>query len=164
MPAHGSHGYENAPEFRIASTATVCGARYAGGMGAASIRRVLLGVTALVFTGIAVASLVAPDHMAAGLGYTLTNVDARSEYRAIYVGLWLAHAVVAAMAARHVDDTRLGDVVGILVLGQVVGRVVSIAADGELPSMKILPIATVEAVGAIALLLVRPGERPGTPR
>lgn len=122
----------------------------------ATARRIILVLTALVFAGIALASLVAPDAMAAGLGYTLSNVDARSEFRAVYVGLWLAHSAVCLLAARHVLEPRLGDVAGLLVLGQVVGRVVSVALDGELPSAKILPIAVLEAAGAIAILALRP--------
>jgi hypothetical protein len=131
------------------------------GMSAAGVRRVLLGLTGLVFAGIAVASLLAPDTMAAGLGYTLGNVDARSEYRAIYVGLWLAQTVVCVMAARHVHDARLGDVVGILVLGQAVGRLISVGLDGELPGAKLMPTAIVELVGGIAILAVRPGRQEG---
>ncbi len=125
-------------------------------MSAALVRRILLSVTALVFLGIAVANLFAPHEMAKGLGYTLDNVDARSEYRAIYVGLWLAHAVACGLAARHIHEPRLGDVVGFLILGQVVGRFVSVALDGELPGMGILPFAILEGVGAAAILAVRP--------
>lgn len=124
----------------------------------ATIRRILLLLTGLVFAGIAVASLVAPNTMAAGLGYTLTSAEARSEYAAIYVGLWLAHTAVCVLAARHVLDARLGDVVGILILGQVVGRVASALINGEVP-VKLLPIAIVELAGAIAILAVRPTAR-----
>ena len=121
-----------------------------------TIRRFLLVLTGLVFAGIAIASLAAPDAMAAKLGYQLASTDARSEYFAIYVGLWLAHAAVCFLAARHIAEARLGDVVGLLVLGQVVGRAVAVALDGELPSAKILPFAILEAAGAIAILAVRP--------
>ncbi len=68
-------------------------------MRAAAFRRVLLVTTMLVFTGIAVASLLMPHEMAKGLGYTLNSTDALSEYRAVYVGLWLAQGVVCGLAA-----------------------------------------------------------------
>ncbi len=124
-------------------------------MHATAVRRVLLVLTALVFIAIAIASLLAPHEMAKGLGYTLDSADARSEFRAIYVGLWLAHGLVCVVAARHIFEPRLGDVAGILVLGQVLGRLVSVVQDGELPT-KLLPMALLETVGAIAILLVRP--------
>ncbi len=119
-------------------------------------RQVLLLVTALVFVAIAVRSLVAPHAAAAGLGYRLDSVNARSEFRAIYVGLWLAHAVLLVVAARRVDVALLGDLAALLILGQVAGRLVSVALDGSLPSGPLLPIAALEAVGGVVLLLVRP--------
>jgi len=119
-------------------------------------RRVLLLLAALVFTGIAIASLVMPDTMADGLGYRLDSVDARSEYRAIYVGLWLAHAVLLVVAARRIESLILGDLGGLLIAGQVVGRLLSLGLDGELPSATMLPTSVAEVVAAVAILLVRP--------
>jgi hypothetical protein len=135
------------------------------------LRQVILGIVALVFTGIAVASLIAPHRMADGLGYTLTNVDALSEFRAIYVGLWLATAALLVVAARRIDEPLLGDLGAILVLGQVFGRVVSLVVDGP-PTARIWPMFILEAVGGLAMLSVRPspadttaavasGRRPG---
>ena len=67
-------------------------------------RRVLLALTALVFLGVAVGSLVAPHEMAAGLGYRLDNVDALNEFRAVYVGMWLAMAALLALAFRRIEE------------------------------------------------------------
>jgi hypothetical protein len=122
-------------------------------------RQILLALAALVFAGIAVAALVAPDAMAARLGYRLDNVDARSEYRAIYVGLWLAHTLVLVAAARRVSDALIGDLGAALILGQVAGRVLSIALDGALPTAHLLPIFALETVGGLAILFVRPARR-----
>jgi hypothetical protein len=119
------------------------------------VRRILLGTTALVFVVIAALSLVRPHEMAAGLGYRLDNVDALSEHRAVYVGLWLAQAVLLLIALRRVEDAILGDLGALLVLGQVVGRVLSLCLDGA-PSARVWPIGILEALGAVALLLVRP--------
>ena len=121
-------------------------------------RQVLLGVTALVFLGIAVASLVRPHEMAAGLGYTLGNVDALSEFRAVYVGLWLATAALLLVALRRVDEAVLGDLGALLILGQVFGRLLSLLLDGA-PTARIWPLFALEAVGGIVLLVVRPRGR-----
>jgi hypothetical protein len=120
-------------------------------------RQVLLGLTALVFTAIAVASLLMPREMARELGYSLDSVDALSEFRAIYVGLWLATAAALVIALRRVQDAILGDLCALLVLGQTLGRVLSLAIDG-MPSGKVLPMLALEAVGGVALLVVRPSE------
>jgi ABC-type thiamin/hydroxymethylpyrimidine transport system permease subunit len=121
-------------------------------------RRILLALVALVFAAIAIGSLVAPHEMAEGLGYTLANTDALNEFRAIYVGLWLATAAIFVLAARRVENALLGDVCALLLLGQVVGRVASLLIDGA-PSQRIWPIFAVELIGGLALLAVRPSAR-----
>lgn len=115
----------------------------------------LCGLTALVFAGIAIASAIAPRTMAAGLGYELTNVDALSEFRAVYVGVWLATALALVVAAVRVRDAILGDVCAALVLGQTAGRVLSLLVDGA-PSARVWPMFVLEAAGGLAILLVRP--------
>jgi hypothetical protein len=123
------------------------------------VRQILLGLTALVFVGIAAGSLVAPDTMARGLGYSLDNVDARSEFRAIYVGVWLATAFLMVVALRNVQQALLGDLCALLVLGQVFGRIISVVLDG-FPSARIWPFFIVETIGGLALLAVRPSKAP----
>ena len=118
-------------------------------------RQILLGITAAVFVAIAVASLVRPHTMAEGVGYTLGGVDALSEFRAVYVGLWLATAVFLVVALRRVHEPLLGDLAALLILGQTAGRVLSLALDG-VPSARVWPMFVLEAIGGIALLAVRP--------
>jgi hypothetical protein len=112
----------------------------------------LIGV---VFLAIAVASLLAPDVMAAQLGYRLDNVDARNEYRAIYVGLWLATAAYFGVAAARVAQPILGDLGALLILGQTFGRLISLVLDG-MPTANIWPPFLIEAVGGLAVLALRP--------
>ena len=99
--------------------------------------------------------------MAQGLGYSLLNVDALSEFRAIYVGLWLATAVLLVVAIRRVHVALLGDLCAILLLGQTGGRIISLLLDG-IPSRNVWPIFLLEAVGGIALLVIRPSEATAT--
>ena len=122
------------------------------------LRQVLLCVTALVFAGIAAASAVAPHKMAEGLGYALDNVDALSEFRAVYVGVWSATAALLLVAARRVHEPLLGDLGALLVLGQTGGRLLSLLLDG-MPSARIWPFFVLEAVGGVVLLMVRPSTR-----
>ena len=120
-------------------------------------RQILLGLTAVVFAGIAVGSLLAPRRMAEGLGYSLDSIDALSEFRAVYVGVWLATSVLLMVALRRVRDALLGDLCAILVLGQVGGRIVSLLLDG-MPSGRVWPMLALEAAGGVALLIVRPSD------
>jgi len=121
-------------------------------------RRTLLGLTAAVFTALALHALVDPHGTAAHLGYRLDNPDAFSEFRAVYVGLWLATAVLLVIALRRVGEPILGDLGALLVAGQVFGRLVSLVLDGP-PTARLWPIAALEAVGAAALFFVRPRHR-----
>ena len=127
------------------------------GLKGSKARQILLGLTAFVFAGIAVTSLFAPHKMAEGLGYSLDSVDALSEFRAVYVGVWLATAALLIVALRRVQEAILGDLCAILVLGQTGGRMVSLLLDG-VPSGKVWPMFVLEAVGGLTLLIVRPSD------
>jgi hypothetical protein len=127
------------------------------------IRRILLSLAALAFFAVALGSLIAPHKMAEPFGYELTSPNALNEYRAIYVGLFLAHAVVLLWAVRRIEHAALGDVAGLLILGQAVGRIVSIAVDG-IPSSDMWGMLVGEGVGGALLLLVRPSSAGTHPR
>jgi hypothetical protein len=118
-------------------------------------RRVLLILSALVFAAIAAGALVAPRTMAAQFQMRLDHVDALNEYRAVYVGLWLAQAAMLSIAARQVRWALLGDLGALLILGQVAGRLASLILDGP-PSAKVWPTLLMELVAGLAILLVRP--------
>jgi hypothetical protein len=119
------------------------------------IRQAVLVISALVFTGIAIGSLVAPKQMAAQLGYSLLSTDAYSEFRAVYIGVWLATAVLLVVAARHIGLSLIADLGALLILGQTAGRLISIILDG-FPSLNVWPIALLELLGGLAILLSRP--------
>jgi hypothetical protein len=118
-----------------------------------ALRRIILGVAALVFVVIAAQAVLRPDHLL--LGRYLDTIDARNEFRAIYLGLWLATALLLLIAAKRVNEPILGDFGAVLILGQVFGRIVSILADG-LPGMRIWPIFALELIGGVVILVVRP--------
>ena len=126
------------------------------------VRRVMLGLSSLGVLGIAVGAAFAPRTMAEPLGYELSSTNALSEFRAIYVGLWLVHSWLMAWAAWRIDRKVLGDICGLLILGQVIGRLLSLMIDG-VPDSRLLPVVVVEVVGAALILALRPpSAAPGT--
>lgn len=122
------------------------------------IRRILLSLSAVVFIAVAIGSFLAPHMMADNLGYTLGTVDALSEFRAVYVGVWLATAVILLYAAKRIELTILGDIGALLLLGQTFGRLTSLVLDG-VPSSAVWPVALLELVGGLAILFLRPRTR-----
>ncbi|MEK6607475.1 MAG: DUF4345 family protein [Myxococcota bacterium] len=125
------------------------------------VRRAFLLLPALMFLAIAAGSAVAPHVMAAGLGYRLESIDALSEFRAVYVGVWSATAALLLIAAWRISHALLGDLGAIFILGQTGGRVLSLVVDG-LPSGRVWPLLLLEALGGLAILAVRP-DRPEPP-
>ncbi len=118
-------------------------------------RQVLLALTALVFLILALRTWWVPDQVARELGYGVSDANGYSELHAIYVGLWLAHAALGVFAFVHVDQAVLGDILALLILGQPLGRLIAIPRHG-LPSGPLLVFFSLEVVGGLALLVVRP--------
>lgn len=86
-------------------------------------RRAMLAITALVFAGLAVQTLIRPDLVAQAVGNGLRSANDYSELHAIYAGLWLGHTALGLLAARHADrQPLLGDVLALLIFSQAVGR------------------------------------------
>lgn len=120
-------------------------------------RRFVLRVAAAVFVMIAVQAVLQPEELL--LGHQLDSIDAYSEFRAIYLGLWLATAAQLVIAAQRIREPLLGDLGALLILGQVAGRIVSLLADG-IPGPRVWAILTLELVGGAAILVVRPHRAP----
>ncbi len=118
-------------------------------------RRVFLAIVALVFILIAGHAAIAPEMLARGVGYALSAPNGYSEVYAIYVGLWLATAALALLAAVRIQEALLGDIVAILVLAQPVGRTLA-ALQWGLPEGSLLAIFALEVAGGLVVLAVRP--------
>ena len=119
------------------------------------VRRILLSLTALIFIVISASGLFAPEQMAAGLGYVLTGPNGYSEFYAVYLGVWLATAALAILAAVRVRQSLIGDLVAMFVLAQPVGRLFALVRFG-LPEGLLLAMFTVEVFGGLLILCVRP--------
>jgi hypothetical protein len=119
------------------------------------VRRICLLLTATVFVAIAVRAVLVPEKMAAGLGYSLNGANGYSEFYAIYFGVRLATAILAALAALRVKDAILGDLTALFVLAQPVGRLIGLSKAG-LPHGFLLVMFGVELAGGLVLFAVRP--------
>lgn len=114
-------------------------------------------LTALVYLAIAIRTVWQPEQLAHGLGYTLQAPNGYSELFAVYVGVWVATATLAIVAARRTDDPLLGDLLALFVGAQPVARLCAIPFWG-VPTGNLLGMFVLEAVGAVALWGVRPSE------
>ena len=120
------------------------------------LRQLLLGATGATFVGFALWGIAAPVAMAKPLGYALDNNNARSEFHAIYVGVFIAQALLCALAAMRVEDAVLGDLVAVFLLAQPVGRLIA-GLRGAFPTGVLRALFAIELIGGVVLLLVRPG-------
>jgi hypothetical protein len=124
-------------------------------MSRAGQRARLLTVVAIVSSLAALSALLDPDRVASQLGMLLVGVNGYSQFYAIYVGVRLATAGLALLAARHGDQPLLGDVTALFLLAQPVGRFIAAIAVG-LPQGSLLVICGLELLAGITLLALRP--------
>lgn len=119
----------------------------------------------LVATASSLAALIAvldPDRVATVMGLFLVGVNGYSQFYAIYVGVRLAIAGLAVLAARRGDQPILGDLVAFFLLAQPAGRLVAAFAIG-LPHGPLLIVSGIELLAGLALLALRPRAIPLSP-
>ena len=123
-------------------------------------RQVLQAITALIYLAIAVRAAWLPERLAHGLGYTLHAPNGYSELFAVYVGVWIATAVLAFVAVRRSDEPLFGDLLGLFVIAQPIARSIAIPFWG-LPTGSLFWMFLLEMAGAVALLAVRTDRATG---
>jgi hypothetical protein len=121
----------------------------------ARLRSQLLQATATVNSLAALSAMLDPDRIAERLGLFLVGVNGYSQFYAIYVGVRLATAGLALLAARRGDQPILGDLAALFILAQPVGRLVASFAIG-LPQGLLFILSGIELLVGLALLLLRP--------
>ena len=121
----------------------------------AALRSLLLQLVALVCSLAALTAMLDPDRVALGMGQFPVGVNGYSQFYAIYVGVRLATAALALLAARQGDQPILGDVTALFILAQPAGRLIAALAIG-LPQGFLLLVCGIELAGGIALLALRP--------
>jgi hypothetical protein len=119
------------------------------------LRTQLLKLTAFVCSMAALTALLDPDRVAASLGLFLVGVNGYSQFFAIYVGVRLATAALALLAAKHGDQPLLGDITALFILAQPIGRFIAAFAIG-LPQGFLLVVCGIELAGGLLLLALRP--------
>ncbi len=121
----------------------------------AALRRQLLQLTATVCSLAALLAMLDPDRVALGMGEFPVGVNGYSQFYAIYVGVRLATAALALLAARHGDQPLLGDITALFILAQPAGRLIAALAIG-LPKGFLLAVCGIELAGGLLLLALRP--------
>ena len=127
-----------------------------------SLRRIALAGSGLTFGTIALAAIAWPQAVAARYGLHLDGVDAFNEFRAVFVGFWLALATAMIVAARRPALSTLGDLCGLALLLQAAGRLLSVAVDGR-PSLPFVGAMIGEAIAGAVVLLGRGETQPRDP-
>jgi hypothetical protein len=127
----------------------------AGPIARATLRRQLLSLTASVSSLAALAAMLDPDRVALAMGLFLVGVNGYSQFYAVYVGVRLATAGLALVAARRGDQPILGDLAAMFLLAQPVGRLIAAFAIG-LPQGFLFVVCAIEVLAGLALLALRP--------
>jgi hypothetical protein len=94
------------------------------------LRRLGLAGSGLTFGVIALLSLITPEKVAAQYAFTLGSPDAWNEFHAIFTGFWLGLCAIMLVAARRVEQRLLGDLAGMAIGLQALGRLLAILAHG----------------------------------
>jgi hypothetical protein len=126
------------------------------------LRSQLLQVIATASSLAALSAMLDPDRTAAAMGLFLVGVNGYSQFYAIYVGVRLATAGLALLAARQGDQPILGDLAALFLLAQPLGRFIASFAIG-LPQGLLFVVSGIELLAGLALLLLRPQGKPLSP-
>jgi hypothetical protein len=124
----------------------------------ARLRSVLLQLAAIASSLAALAAMLDPDRIADAMGVFVVGVNGYSQFYAIYVGVRLATAGLALLAARRGELPILGDLAALFILAQPLGRLIAAFAIG-LPRGLLFVICGIELAVGLALLLLRPRGR-----
>jgi hypothetical protein len=116
------------------------------------LRGRLLSLVATVSSLAALMAMLDPDRIASAMGLFLVGVNGYSQF---YVGIRLATAGLALLAARQGDQPLLGDLVALFLLAQPAGRLVAAFAIG-LPTGVLFVVCAVELLAGLSLLALRP--------
>jgi len=133
-------------------------AHFAGSSLRARLRRQLLSIAATAQSLAALAAVLDPDRVADAMGLFPVGVNGYSQFYALYVGVRLATAGLALLAARQGDQPILGDLAALFILAQPLGRFVAAFAIG-LPQGLLFVVSGIELAVGLALIGLRPQGR-----
>jgi len=133
-------------------------AHFAGSSLRTRLRRQLLLIAATAQSLAALAAVLDPDRVADAMGLFPVGVNGYSQFYALYVGVRLATAGLALLAARQGDQPILGDLAALFILAQPLGRFVAAFAIG-LPQGLLFVVSGIELAVGLALIGLRPRGR-----
>jgi hypothetical protein len=133
-------------------------AHIAGSSLRARLRRQLLLIAATAQSLAALAAVLDPDRVADAMGLFPVGVNGYSQFYALYVGVRLATAGLALLAARQGDQPILGDLAALFILAQPLGRFIAAFAIG-LPQGLLFVVSGIELAVGLALIGLRPQGR-----
>ncbi|MFL6659504.1 MAG: hypothetical protein ACJ8GW_15610 [Massilia sp.] len=119
------------------------------------LRTNLLSFIALISSLGVLLALLDPDRVATQYGMLLVGVNGYSQFYAIYVGVRIAIAALALLAAKNGDQPLLGDITAMFLLAQPFGHLVAAFAIG-LPNGDVLELCGLQLIGGVLLLALRP--------
>lgn len=122
------------------------------------LRSRLLWLCATASSLAALIAVLDPDRVALAMGEFLVGVNGYSQFYAV-VGVRLATAILAYMAAGRRDLPLLGDLTAMFLLAPPAGRLIAAFAIG-LPRGFPLAVCGVEVLCGLALLALRPAAAP----
>jgi hypothetical protein len=123
------------------------------------LRAQLLWLCATASSLAALLALLDPDRVARAMGEFLVGVNGYSQFYASYVGVRLATAALAYLAAGRRDQPVLGDLTAMFLLAPPAGRLAAAFAIG-LPQGFLFVICSVELLAGLALLALRAPAQP----
>lgn len=119
-----------------------------------TFRRITLALSGLTFGVIGLIGLFLPAQVARIYGLSLIGVDGLAEFRAVFQGFWISLAITMITAARRPAETLLGDLCGVMLLAQSLGRLASFGLDGR-PSWPFIAAFVMELTSALTILAPR---------
>lgn len=119
-----------------------------------TLRRITLALSGLTFGAIGLIGLFLPAQVAQVYGLSLIGVDGLAEFRAVYQGFWISLAITMITAARRPEETLLGDLCGVMLLAQSLGRLASFGLDGR-PTWPFIAAFVMELTSALTIFAPR---------
>lgn len=119
------------------------------------LRQRCLYAIASTYLLIALLAMVAPDNLAGHMGFFLQGPNGYSEFYAVYVGVWVANAALALLAARRIREALLGDLTAMFLLAQPAARLIAALLIGW-PKGNTAYILLAELIGGLLLIWIRP--------
>jgi hypothetical protein len=119
------------------------------------MRGQLLQLVATLSSLAALSAMLDPDRVANALGLFVVGVNGYSQFFAVHVGIRLAVAGLALLAARRGELPILGDLAASFILAQPLGRLAAAFAIG-LPQGLLFVVCGIELAAGLALLALRP--------